>query len=229
MANKRKYNKRKGYKKKRKYYKKKYSRPMLATSIRAPLGKSVKALVRYVDKNIQLNPSTGGIPANYVFSMNGLYDPDITSTGHNPAFFAQMMTLYDHYCVIGSRARVSFSNTDTSYQQLVALQLKDTNTTDTVTNEILEQGGVKWRTLGAHGSGQAVKDLVINCSPSKFFGRSVMNGDKYFGTASSNPSDQVFLHIHAGPVEAVDTDIIDCTVEIEYIVVFTEPKQIPLA
>lgn len=209
--------------------KRKYGGSMLGQSLRAPLGKSFKGLVRYVDKNVQLNPGVGGVPVNHVFSMNGLYDPDITSTGHSVSFFTQMMQLYDHYTVIGSRARVSFSNTDTSYQQLVALQLKDTNTTDTVTNEILEQGGVIWRTLGAHGSGQAVKDLVIKCSPSKFFGRNVMSGDKYQGTSTSNPSDQVFLHIHAGPLEAADTDIIDATVEIEYIVVFTEPKQIPLA
>lgn len=222
------------YKKKSQYrrrkpkrkYKRKFRRSMLAKSVSTPIGKSFKTLVRYVDKNIQLNPSTGGIPATHVFSMNGLYDPDITGTGHQPLGFDQFMLMYDHYTVIGSRARVSFSNTDASYHQLVVCQLKDTNTVVATTNEILENGNNKWATLGTHTSGQSVKNLIINCSPNKFFGRKVMQGDKYQGTSGTNPSDQVYLHLQAGPLEGVDVDIVDVTIEIEYIVVFTEPKQL---
>lgn len=191
-----------------------------------PLGRSFKLRTRYVDKNIQLNASSGGIPANHVFSLNGCYDPDVTGIGHQPLGFDQVMPLYDHYTVIGAKAFVTFSNTDTSYDQLVVLQIKDTNTTSTTTNEVLENGLCKYATLGTHGSGQSVKTLVIGCSPKKFFGRKVMQGDKYQGNASNNPSDQVFLHIQAGPLEAVDADIVDVTVRIEYIIVFTEPKQL---
>lgn len=209
--------------KRKRYYN---NRSMLGQALASPIGRSFKTMVRYVDKNIQLNPGLAGVPANYVFSLNGLYDPDITSTGHQPLGFDQFMDMYDHYTVIGARARVTFSNTDASYHQLVALQLKDTNTVSTTTNEILENGNNKWATLGTHTSGQSVKELVVNCSISKFFGRKVMAGDKYSGTISSNPNDQVFLHLHAGPLEATDADIVDATVDIEYIVVFTEPKQL---
>lgn len=211
--------------KKRKYKKRRYAKSMFSLSSSTPIGKSFKTMLRYVDKNVQLNPAVSGVPASYVYTMNGLTVPDITSGGtHNPLGYDQFSVMYDHYTVIGSRARVSFSNTDTQYQQLVILQLKDTATTSTLTNENLENGNNKWATLGIHGSGQAVKDLTIKCSPSRFFGRKVMQGDKYQGSLATNPSDQVYLHIQCGPLEAVDADIMDVTIEIEYIVVFTEPK-----
>lgn len=194
-------------------------------SVPLPLGKSYKFHTRYVDKNVVIDPTAGGVPATHVFSLNGLYDPDITGVGHQPIGFDELMVMYDHYCVIGARVRITFSNTSNQYQQLCIAQIKDTATTSTESNEIIENGNCKYTTLGALSGGQGNREIVIKASPSKFFGRNVMEGDKYQGTVSSNPADQLYLHLQCGPLTAVDAGPVYATVDIEYIAMLTEPKQ----
>lgn len=196
-------------------------------NVSMPLGTKYKFCTRYVDYQVAIDPTTGGVPASYVFSLNGMYDPDITGLGHQPLGFDQLVgTMYNHYTVIGARARVTGYNNDTSTGQILILQIKDTNAISTDVENILENGQSRWCTLAPKGSGPCVKTLSINCSPSKFFGRDVMSSTTYQGTASSNPSDGVFLHITAQPVSNADTLSLRCTVVIEYIAMLTEPRQL---
>jgi len=67
---------------------------------------------KYCDK-VQLT-STLGVITNYLFSTNGLYDPNITGTGHQPAYFDQMTPIYNNYTVIMSRIKVTFWADDTN-------------------------------------------------------------------------------------------------------------------
>ena len=216
--------KKRGYRKKRSYALTKISGAGLSAA--SPLGKSFKAKTRYVETRIEINGGIGGTPATHVFSMNGLYDPDITGSGHQPIGFDEMMLMYDHYCVIGARARVTFSNNDTTNSQIVILQLKDEATLSSNTSEMIENGMSRWTELGPRGSSKDTRTLSINCSPSRFFGRKVLQGDKYQGDNGSNPSDQVYLHITVEPSVSADLGAVRGTVELEYIVVYTEPKQL---
>ena len=50
---------------------------------------------------------TAGVISQYVFSANGVYDPNITSTGHQPLGFDTMMLYYEQYTVIESRITVT--------------------------------------------------------------------------------------------------------------------------
>jgi len=71
---------------------------------KAPLGNfpSTKTVaLRYVD-NFSLNPSSS-TAAVHVFRANSLYDPDLTSTGHQPMFF-------DNYGALYSKYRVNYAN-----------------------------------------------------------------------------------------------------------------------
>lgn len=208
----------------RRRYKKNAS--MYALSKPSPLPQSYKFMTRYVATEVEINPGVGGLPASYVWSMNGLYDPDITSGGHQVIGFDEIMPLYDHYCVIGSRIRVNATNTDTVTAQDIALQLKDVSTISTDFQGVLENGNAKWTTLSPLGTGGSTRSLTVECSPTKFFTAKVMQDDKYKGTVSSNPSDQVYCHMIVNPIVASDTSAVVCTVEIEYIAILSEPKQI---
>ena len=66
--------------------------------------------MRYVS-DIVLNPAAGST-ASYVYSCNGMYDPDITSTGHQPMGFDQWMAFYQHYTVLGSKLSCSFASSN---------------------------------------------------------------------------------------------------------------------
>lgn len=221
------YNKKKTYRRK-KTYKRKGFRPTsnYAMSTRAPLGKTFKFMSRYIDMDLGLDPSSGGVPATHVFSMNGLYDPDISLTGHQSLAFDNMMLFYNHYTVIGSKARMTFQNTDTSYCQTIHCQLKDTSSTTVNTVGALENGLCKYLTLGPHGSGNAIKVMTIPCSPNKFFGKKVLQDDIYRGDASNNPTEQVYLHITCTPPSGVDTSKVRFTIELDFISILSEPKQL---
>lgn len=218
----------------RKIYKKKYAKRRKSKSMTKysgsglsanyPLTKSFKFKTRYVDVNVAVNPGALGTPGSYIFSLNSLFDPDTTGVGHQPVGYDQLMVMYDHYTVIGARARVSATNQDTTNAQIICLQLKDNATPVTNSETLLENGMNRWAMLGLEGSGSATKTLSINCSLSKFFGRKVLQGDKYTGSRDTSPSDQAYLHVTAIPITTSSNSGIRCCVEIEYIAILTEPK-----
>lgn len=213
----------KNFRKKRNFKK---SRSMMTKSPAYPIGKTFKFKTRYVDLSNIINPGIA-TPATHVFSLNGLYDPDITGVGHQPIGFDQLMPLYDHYCVIAARARVSFTNRDIAQQAYVFVQLKDTATTSTDTDNILENGMTKYKLLGVEQSGNATGTLTIGLNTSKFFGKKVLQDDTFQGSISANPSDQVYLHCTAAAVDpAADIGSLALGIEIEYIAILTEPKQL---
>lgn len=220
--------KKKTYKrKKRKYPVKRYNKSMFSQSPSYPIGKSFKFKTRYAEVQKELTLPAAGFPVHQVYTLNGLYDPDISGTGHSVLGFNQIMPLYDHYCVVGARARITFHNRDTTHAVLVAAHLQDNTNLSTDVNQIIENGMCKWTMLGLKGSGNSVKSMTMNCSPNKFFGNKVMQDEKYRGDISSNPADQVYLHITAQTEDAgTDSFQINYTIEIEYISVLTEPKQL---
>lgn len=72
-------------KKRKRSYKSK--RTLSTTTNTLPLGKYFKSHNRYVEGFIDLNPGALGSNAPYTFSANGLYDPNITGSGHQPIGF----------------------------------------------------------------------------------------------------------------------------------------------
>lgn len=210
----------KNYKKKN-YRKRNYQMSIPRTN---PLGKSFLYKTRYVAFNLQLNPTVGGIPDTYVFSLNGLYDPNITGIGHQPLGFDELMAMYNHYTVVSSRAKVQFNNTDAANACTAILQIKDTATTSTDMSTVIENGRCVYCVLGPESGGSAVKSLSINCSMKQFFGKTIVTEHDYRGSISANPNEQVYLHITAAPRTTSDQDAVFVTVQIDYLALLHEPK-----
>lgn len=60
-------------------------------------------------------PSHEDGAAPYIFRMNSIFDPDVTSTGHQPFGHDQYQAIYSKYCVIGAKVKVEIlSNAITS-------------------------------------------------------------------------------------------------------------------
>jgi hypothetical protein len=49
------------------------------------------------------------VGAQHVFKANGMFDPDTTGSGHQPYGFDQMLNIYQRYCVLRTKYRVSFA------------------------------------------------------------------------------------------------------------------------
>lgn len=199
--------------------------------IRLPLGGFPKTNVvrlKYVAEK-SLNASTVGF-ASTTFSANGLYDPDITGTGHQPSNFSSWINLYDHYRVLSSKCTVTFlpeitrhSGTNTA---MIGVLKSDTgNRIASLTGgleDMLEQPGVRYSTMTAGHQNAIPPKVTSYYSAKKFFGSG--NHGKQEGDVANNPSDGAFWEVWAHSVAGGDPPPYTVLVEIEYIVKFTERK-----
>ncbi len=217
------------YKKRRSYRRKKrnFTKTKGSGTNRAyPLHKKFTFKTRYVDHRLVLDPGAGGIAVSHVFNLTSLFDPDFTGIGHQPIGFDQIMPMYDHYTVIGARAKVTFTNTDPTHSQLAILQLKDGTITSTNVMETIENGMNRYTLLSPKGGSRDTVTMTYNFSSKKFFGKSPMDGDKYQGTITTSPAEGAFLHCIVEPQTTSNAEKVLFTILIEYIAVLSEPKQL---
>lgn len=193
-----------------------------------PFKRSFKFRTRYFETGVQLNPGVGGTASYYVYNLSSLFDPNRTGIGHQPIGFDEMMGIYQYYTVIGARARVTFTNQDTSNDQLVVLQIKAHDSASADVANIIENGRCVWNTVTkSDGSSDSEKTMTINYSANKFFSKNVVGDADYQGDIASNPQENAWLHLYAQPsVPGTDSGLVQATVLIEYIAVMTDPLQI---
>jgi len=188
-----------------------------------PLGQAFKTTLPYFENGIEINPGLAGT-AWYNFSANGLYDPNVTGTGHQPLGFDQLMLMYDHYTVIGAKITVTVVNTDATYPQIIGIKVADEVQSETNVSRVIENGNVNYTTIGAYKSDQAVVTLSRKLSIKKFF-RKPINDSEFQGSASANPTEQVFFSIFcSNTTDSFDSAAVRFHVKIDYIAVFREPK-----
>lgn len=124
----------------------------------------------YYNTVINLNPTTGAVGASaatwWQFQANNLYDPDFTSTGHQPMYFDNYASVYARYQVRKAYIRATvvnhFVNThdgdaypNYSYRLVI---MRDGNSSDGPTNinQLLEEGSknIRWRFVGPSLTGR---------------------------------------------------------------------------
>ena len=188
-----------------------------------PTKKQHRTQLRYFGNFISLNPGLGGVASSHIFSANGLYDPDITGTGHQPIGFDELMALYDHYTVIGAKIRVYFNNLDSSNNQFGTVVVRDGPSASTDTREIVENGYVSMCHLATAGTGGDKGQVATSVDIAKFLGRSNALADSQLkGSSAANPSEQVYFHVSAFPADQVDAGNVTATVILDYDVIFHE-------
>lgn len=196
------------------------------TSYRGLLQTQQKTVFIYHEEFV-LNPAVGGIPADYVFSCNGLFDPNITGVGHQPRGFDQLMVLYDHYVVIGAKIVVTFSTTDPAGDgNMCGVTVRDNSTALTTANSIMEARYISYGGLGGETNGPPIS-VELSVNPNYFLGRSKPLSDPDLkGSASANPVEQCYFHVFGYPCEiARDSSGMQVQARIEYETVLIEPKQ----
>lgn len=194
--------------------------------------KSTTIKLRYVE-TITLDPVSGGV-AKKNFSANGMYDPNITGTGHQPSNYDTWLSQYDHYTVQKSNISVQFVPHQTS------------TVTPGILGIIMSDGGTAVSTLGSldaileqpynKRANQLVAGITVSnplskvtrtFSASRFFGKTravVLGDDAYRGTVTSNPPDQAFFEVYYYSVNGNDPGLITVIVTIEYEAVMSERR-----
>lgn len=208
--------KKKPYKKRRKKYR---------AVMRSPIATKMITKMRY-QTSTSLDAGNVGTADAHVFTCNGLFDPDITSSGHQPRGFDQLMALYDHYVVLGAKITVIFAQQTDAVDagNIVGITLKDSSVTSPYTNDYLEDGYNKYSCTNAR-DGNGLVRLTYNVNPAKFLSRSKPLSDPQLkGSIAGNPDEQVFFHVFAGGMDAANGGLCNINVVIDYIVALIEPK-----
>lgn len=182
--------------------------------------------LRYCDVT-GLGTTSGAITSTYVYRANDLFDPDFTSTGHQPMGFDQLMLWYNHFCVLHSKITIVAKNT-TASAPTICLRVDADSTPLTSINRILELGMCVTEVLENKGAYGANKTLTMSVDISKVQGvrRSAMTADANLrGTASASPAEITYFHITMWDTAAV-TGSAAVDVWLEQTATFFEPRDL---
>jgi len=163
------------------------------------------------------------------WSCNGIYQPNILGS-RQAMLFDQMSAVYDHYCVIASKATFKFMPANSSNNvPITCLVMLNDDTSLLSTNPIdnAEQVGAKLRFLQM----DAGNSLIIRqgYSAKKTFGPNPTAQAKLTGTLTTNPSEQQFFHVLVRTTDEATTQSVIIYVEIEYVAVWSELKDLTLS
>jgi len=190
----------------------------------------------YYDANLAMSAPGTGAATGYVFSANGMFDPDITGTGHQPMGFDTMMSFYDQYTVV--KAAITVTPVPMKPMRF-GVYIADDFTPQTDARKLMENGLVNTRMYGGLTSASTANVVFagtsITLDVGKYFGRQnhreMMEDDRLFGTAAANPLEQVYFIIGCWQTDADGTTAAACAFDvlIEYDVLFWEPRKEPLS
>ncbi len=188
----------------------------------------IKVKLRYVSEE-SINAGVG-LVGKHTFSANGMFDPDISGAGHQPANFDVWIPgIYNHYTVIESKISVRVTPGATSINPCyLGILLTDTGTrADAMAvDEVMEQRKgryAKYINVNANYQPRITKSFKA----SSFFGKtesSIINAGSYRGNSAANPTEGAFFEIYAASVQGNDPGEVPLLVEVEYIAVLNEPK-----
>lgn len=191
--------------------------PIFNTAVR-------KRLTYYDSGSISVNV---GAMASYVFSVNGLYDPNITGTGHQPAGFDQMMVFFDHYVVVFSKATVSWANATAGQTVQVALSLNSTVTATTDPTILNETGYITRDWLNVAGTNDGLKTSSMACNVARYQGVPNPRDDpELWGSALANPTEQSYFNLSAWDVVSGGSSTVRFQIMIEFDAWFIEPRKV---
>jgi len=169
--------------------------------------------------------STTGTQQRYIFSANGMYDPNISSTGTQPYYFDQVAALYNHFCVLKSRIKIT-CNLANSSQPSCLITLAGNDDT-TVTNQTFQgQAMMPATTYGLLSNVENRVVLYQYFDAAKVFGGDPESNSEIFGSAGGNPAEQWYWIIGVQEQSQSLTSIVNIIADIEYTAVWDELKDV---
>lgn len=193
-------------------------------------GTAIKCTFTYCEDALSLDPGLGA-GASFVFSASSLYDPNVTSTGHQPAKFDQLMELFEEYCVYGCKYKFNFQSTETTNAQIVGVQVSDVVDTSTDYRVYIENGNCQSAFVGGTSNNSLVCIEGYVDIP-KMHGvslQALLTDDVYRAGSGSSPSENIFIKSFASGWNTENTAAVRCYVELTYYCYLIGNKQTALS
>lgn len=166
--------------------------------------------------------SMGAGFGSYLFSTNGLFDPDQTGAGtHQPLYFDQLTAIYDHYRVVKSKCTFKFKNSNNVNYSIVMFIDDDTTIATGVVGiyPAAERQGAKL--VVYNGSVAPAPKTTLYWDSNKAFGTRSMADTDLQGTIGTNPVEQQHFAIY-GYDDTRSASVFTFDVEIEYTTLWDE-------
>lgn len=206
---------------------------MLITRIPLMTRASKRVTIPYYEYQLA-RTRTAGASTSYFFSANGVFDPNVTGTGHQPMGFDTMMLYYEQYVVMSSKITVTFVNNGANAVRAGVALTPDT--TALVIGDAVENGLIKFVALDSAGystgagTGTRIKEVSLDCNCASYFSRKtqeeMVNDTTLVGTAAANPTEQVYFCVTTWGGFFPDNTAVNLDVVLEYDVVFWEPRKL---
>lgn len=200
--------------------------PQMSLYKAPPMGFSLRhrCALRYNDSTT-LVPS-GTTPSYNVYSLNGLFDPNISGTGHQPLGFDQLMLVYNHYVVESVRFKIEWGNDSSFTGALCGFSITDDTSITTPIQKRLENPWTKYALVNDRSF-----PLVQNgrTTTQEYFGRAVKDYEdsELRGTSGSNPTEQYYLIVWSQLLNSGASALnVDINVTIEYFAAFSELRDL---
>lgn len=215
----------------RKHYKKKYQRKKRKPrrkrnngflSVPNGMPKTGRAKLRYVEFR-SIIAATGSL-ITVEYRANGLFDPRADTGGHQPMGFDEWAALFNHYVVVGSKCTFVFSpTTDTNMTCGVYLSSAPSSYTSWIEFNEAKRGSQRMIT-----DAEKTTTVSVNYSAKKFFNITDIkdNFSRLGAAVSADPTEQAHF---IGWIQATDLNssvTAECSVAVDYIVDFSEPKNL---
>jgi hypothetical protein len=177
------------------------ARASVKARLSAPLMPSkMRRILRYNSQLTLTAPGTSTI-TNYQFRLNSLYDPDLTSTGHQPMGYDQLTALYNQWVVTRCRVIVNaIMLSDPAYVSgsagmLAMYGVANDSSVPTTPSQLIENHQPSYSTVSGYQN---------HCRLARVFDLPRMFGltqtqytadDTFYGQISANPSKNAYLNL----------------------------------
>lgn len=170
--------------------------------------------------------STGTITAgSYLFSANGLYDPNITGTGAQPGGFDQMMLFFEHYTVFRTEVVCVYRNQSTTLPVTVVLALRASNSATSDIATVMESGNCISTKLQIAPNEGSIKELRMSVDIARHTGvPDLLEDPEVRGDLAANPIEQQYIHVQAFNTETAGSVNVWFEIRINYYAIFTETR-----
>lgn len=171
--------------------------------------------------------TTGNVNAAS-FTINSLNNPDGLSA-KSPMYYAAMGALYNRYCVIGAKASIKFvpDNSVVTPARYGVMIIDDAGVTPTTIDDFCSSTSASWKTWNTYSP---ANENVISkkWSAKKAYGGAVMSNVNLGADYGANPAQTSYITVFAAPVDAATTVTYRYTMEITFIAIWTEVKDVNL-
>lgn len=175
---------------------------------------------------------TSATPAAwYTFSLNNVYDPDVSGTGEQPLGFDQYSQFYGRYRVMGVRFVIEFVNTTTSAMNVGCFTATSSSLPSTTGSWFVQPlPATASRLLSVSGGGR--DHTQVSGSPKIWdvlgvTQREYITEMDFAATTGGGPARQAFIHLVANGLGGIPT--IRCTFRAWYDVEFSQAVALNLS